>query len=181
MSEKIAPKRVKNSVLKGPESDPLAIAAVLPGIPSERQGRDIPDRWKRMGNGSEVRESSVSSEDTFSGPALRRARFKLSQRKGLGNESVKIRDEEGQFSLWRKALDCTTGFRCLKKPGERLWRWRGFREWQQELGAFVSPRTCGRRQGPEVCSTPEQLPIPVYASSFNDTMSSWSPEVPGMN
>lgn len=48
-------------------------------IPSEKEG-DIADRWKKPGDDSELRRSSVFSEDTFSWPCLRRARVKLSQR-----------------------------------------------------------------------------------------------------
>ena len=63
-----------------------------------------------------------------------------------------------------------------------LWKWEGWGGWQQALGAALAPlslqRCVGGSEGQRFA---QLLSIPVYSSSFNDTMSSWSPEVPGMN
>lgn len=76
---------VKDSVLKEPETDPLAIDDVLLGIPSDREEGDIPDRWNKTDD-SEARESSLVSFRGygFSWLGHRRARVKLSQIKRTG-------------------------------------------------------------------------------------------------
>ena len=123
------------------------------------------------------------SEDTLSGPGLE-AGVKLSQ----GNEKCENPRSGKQFSFWRKVLGRIAGLRHVRKPDQRT----ASNELAVEVGGlgrvaagpggrpgpFVSPKMCGRQRGPEVCSAPEHS---CYSSSFNDTMSSWSPEVPGMN
>lgn len=48
------------------------------------------------------------SEDVFSGPRLRRAGVKLSQRKkDSGMKSVKIQDQEGSFIFGERPLDAS--------------------------------------------------------------------------
>lgn len=84
---------------------------------------------------------------------------------------------------WQES--CCGDLACGKKPGPKLAvdmeRLAGWQSGSAPCpGPFVSPKMCGSHGGPEVCSTAEQRPVPVY-SSFNEMMSSWSPEVPGMN
>lgn len=163
----------------------------LPTDRGRRQG--VPDRWNGMGDDSEARESGADSEQGFPHRVSGVREFNGAGGKGgLGNEKRENQDQEGQSSLWRRALGSHRRLRCSRKTGRtgsglglagkprpRLAGTRegcGAGELQPWAGLAAWPLR--RRVGGSECQSFARLPSSC-SSSFNDRMSSRCPVMPG--